>query len=82
MAIYTVEEWTEKVNEGAQEYYRVSCPHGCEDGDCEGHYEDKDRLFSVTNLFDRHDDDGAGYFSESRARLIASLMEALDPNPS
>ncbi len=78
MPKYEVEEWTGELNEDAQEHYWENCPHGCEDDDCEGHYEDKDRLFGITNLFDRTDGDGAGYFSERRAKLIATFMEAQD----
>ena len=70
MPKYTVEEWT---NEGAQEHYWENCPD-----ECVGHYEDKDRLFSVTNIFDRHDGDGAGYFSKTRANLLAAFMEVQD----
>ncbi len=70
---YKVEEWTEEMG-AEKEYYDANCPHGCPEDDCEGHYEDKDRMFSVSNLFDRHDGDGAGYFSEQRARLIAIFM--------
>ena len=74
MPEYKVEEWTQDINEDAKEHYWEGCPHGCADDECEGHFEDKDRMFSVTNLFDRNDGDGAGYFSEDRARLIAEFM--------
>lgn len=72
---YRVEEWTEEVNEDSKQHHWENCPHGCEDGDCEGHYEDADRLFGVTNIFDRTDGDGAGYFSEGRAKLLAAFLE-------
>lgn len=75
MTKYMVKEWTDELNEDAEEHYWEDCPHGCVDDECEGHYEDKDRLFSVTNIFDRHDGDGAGYFSEARAILLAAFLE-------
>ena len=77
---YRVQELTSDINEDAEQHYWENCPHGCEDDMCEGHFEDADRLFMVHNLFDRHDGDGAGYFSEARAQLIAKFMEGIEPS--
>ena len=73
---YTVEEFTQEINEDEGKNYWENGPHGCDDDDCEGHFEDEDRLFAITNLFDRHAGDGTGYFSEARAKLLAHFMEA------
>jgi len=80
MPVFTVEEMTLDIDPDAGHLYLEECPHGCADGACEGHLEDRDRLFAVTNLFDRHDGEGAGYFSEARAKLIAEFMEATNGN--
>ena len=74
MPKYRVEEMTSEINDGAETYYDEQCPHGCEADECEGHFEDEDRLFMIHDLFDRLDGEGAGYFSEKRARLIADFM--------
>ena len=75
--MYQVEEFTTVVDDDAKQYYWESCPHGCADDECEGHCEDEDRIFMIHDLFDRHDGDGAGYFSKERAELIAAFMRGL-----
>ena len=40
---------------------------------------DEDRFFNISNLFDRYDSDGSGFFSEERADKIAAFMNADQP---
>ena len=60
MPRFRVEELTDEINQDAAVYYDKNCPHGCEEDGCEGHFADENRLFQITNLFDRDDGDGGG----------------------
>ncbi len=79
MAKYIVEELDIECLDPDHVFYDHPCPHGCPQDDCEGHVDDKDRMYFINGLYDRHDGDEAGYFSKERVELIAAFMNAQDP---